>query len=183
MRRKIVAAVREVKAAGVSQHVRVHRRQSGAPDRGCDEVVHRLPGERLPAFGDEQPRQRVGPRREITPDRAQLVAGDRLLDRETVLQSPHPQARSVEVDLVAAQVDGLAHPHPVPIHHQDEEVIAHAVSACLRRLEEGGDLALGEEIPFPLVPVRGAGRVTLDSSPAGRRCRHHHNPLSARRTG
>jgi hypothetical protein len=42
-----------------------------------------------------------------------------------------PLAEDDRRDLGAAQVDGLVHPHAVPIHHEDEEVIAHAVSACL----------------------------------------------------
>ena len=57
----------------------------GRPARvggGGDEVVHRLAGERLAAFGHEQPGQRIGAAGEIALDGAQFVAGDRLFDRQ-----------------------------------------------------------------------------------------------------
>ena len=47
---EIVAPIRESEAAGVSQHVRIDRRQSGACRRGRDQVVDGLTGQRLAAF-------------------------------------------------------------------------------------------------------------------------------------
>jgi hypothetical protein len=39
---EIVAAIRESKAAGVPQHVRMDRRQAGARRHGRDQVIDRL---------------------------------------------------------------------------------------------------------------------------------------------
>ena len=47
---QVITLVGEREPARVTQHVRVDRRQPSPPGRGSDEVVHRLPGERLAAF-------------------------------------------------------------------------------------------------------------------------------------
>jgi hypothetical protein len=47
---EIVAPIRESEAAGVPQHVRMDRRQSGTRRRGRDQIIDRLTGERLAAF-------------------------------------------------------------------------------------------------------------------------------------
>jgi hypothetical protein len=58
--------VGEVVAAAVAQRMRVHARQARVP-RGCGgQVVYRLADERLPALGDEQPRQLVVARSQVT---------------------------------------------------------------------------------------------------------------------
>jgi hypothetical protein len=136
---KIEAAVGEVKPARMTQHVRPHLCKPGTPRRDREEIIHRLAGERMSALGEEQPRQGIRVKREIAPNGAQFVAGDRLLDRETILQATHPQAGAIEIDLVAAQVGRFAHPQTVPIHHQDEQIIAHAMPPGLYRLKQRGD--------------------------------------------
>jgi hypothetical protein len=119
---KVEAAVGEVKPARMTQHVRSHRCKPGTLRRDREEIVDRLAGERMSALGEKQPRQGIRSNREIASDGAQFVAGDWLLNRETILQTTHPQAGAIEIDLVAAQVDRLAHPQSVPIHHQDEQI-------------------------------------------------------------
>lgn len=113
-------------------------------------------------------------------DGAQLVAGDRLLDRQPALEPAHPQPGAVE--LVATQADGLADPEAVAVHHQQEQVVAHAVPSGPGGVQQLGHLAGGQVILVALVPVGGrggAGRLTLDLSPFGRLRRHRRNPLLA----
>ena len=83
----------------------MHRRQPGAAGGRGDEVVHGLPRERLSAFGDEEPGQRVGANGAVALDGAQLVAGDGMFDIQAALKPAHPQARVVEIDL-RRQLDG-----------------------------------------------------------------------------
>ena len=69
---QIVSFVRQREAAGMTQRVGVDVRKTGALRRRRDEVVHPLASQRLIALGNEQPRQRVGARRKVTFDGAQL---------------------------------------------------------------------------------------------------------------
>lgn len=69
---QVMALVGEVMAAGVAQRVGVDAWQAGAHGREAHEVADGLPGERLAAFGPEQPRQVALPYGEVAPDRAQL---------------------------------------------------------------------------------------------------------------
>ena len=88
---QIVAAIGEKEAARMAQHMRPDGRQAGMRRGTGNEVVHRLPGQRLTALGQEQPGELVRARGKVSFDSAQLVAGDRLLDREAILEPPHPQ--------------------------------------------------------------------------------------------
>ncbi len=88
---QVVLLVGEREAAVMTQRVRVDAGQVGACRGGCDEVVHRLAGERLFALGDEQPGQRVGAGGQVAPEGARFVTGNRLLDREAALKTAHPE--------------------------------------------------------------------------------------------
>ena len=58
--------------------MRMDRIEPG-PLCGCtDDIVHRLPGQRLPAFGDEQPGQGIVARGQPAAQGAQLVPRDRM---------------------------------------------------------------------------------------------------------
>ncbi len=76
----------------MAQHVRMHRRQSGANGSFGDEIVYALPRERLLAFGDEEPGERVGTTGAVALDGAQLIAGDRVFNIQAVFEPADPQA-------------------------------------------------------------------------------------------
>src|SRR5919199_6929389 len=84
---QIVALVGKVEAAGMAQHMRMDGAEPRPLGGRADQVVHRLARERLAALGDEQPWQPIRPRGEIALDGAQLRPGDRLLDRQAILQA------------------------------------------------------------------------------------------------
>jgi len=86
--------------------VRVDARQAGALGGKAHEVADGLPSERLAALGQEQPGQVAPPRGTVAPDRAQLVAGDGLLDGQPALEPMHPQHGAVQVQFVQPQADG-----------------------------------------------------------------------------
>ncbi len=177
---QIVASVGEVEAAGVAQHVRVDRRQPG-PFRGHgDEIIHGLARERLRALRHEEPGQRIRADGQISFDGAQLIAGDRMLDRQPVLEPADPQPRVVEVDLVAAQADRLADAQTMTKHRQNEQVIADPVAAGLGGVEQGGHFAVAQKILAPLMRIRGGGRQTFYISPLGEGSRHHRNSMDFR---
>jgi hypothetical protein len=50
---EIVSPIRQGEAAGVPQHVRVHRRQTGTSRRSRDQVIDRLAGQCLNAIIEE----------------------------------------------------------------------------------------------------------------------------------
>ena len=109
---EVVAPIREGEAAGVPQHVRMNRRQSGTLRRGREQVIDGLPGERLAAFGDEEPGEPVRTGCQIALDRAEFIARDRLFDGQPVLETANPEACLIEVDVVAAQADRLVTRRP-----------------------------------------------------------------------
>src|SRR5271165_4461974 len=104
----IETAVGEREPAGMAQHVGVDRPQAGARRSRTNDVVHRLPGERLAALGEEKPWQMVTARSQPASDGAQLVAGDGLLDRETILEPFDPDSCLLQVHLVPTKRDRLA---------------------------------------------------------------------------
>jgi hypothetical protein len=164
---QVVAAIRKIEAARMPQHVRPNRRQAGTRRRAGYQVIHRLPGKRLCAFGDEQPGELVDTSGEIPLDCAQLVAGDWLLDREAILETSHPQPGLPHIYLVEPEPNGLAHSQPVAIHHEHKQMVAYAVPTGLCSLEEHGDLGLGQEVLSPFVLVRSVDYATFDTSPFG----------------
>src|SRR3954452_571315 len=183
---QIVPLVGEREATGMAQRVWVHTQQTGTLGRHGDQVIDRLPGHGLTALGDEQPGQRVRAGGEIPAEGAQLVAGNRLLDRETALEAAYPQPGAVEVELVPAQAHGLADAQAVAVGHQQQKVVAHPVSTGLGGSEQPSHLGWRQVILGALVPVGGfanGDRPTLDLSPIGRLRRHRRNPLLAREAG
>ena len=89
-----------------------------------------------------------------------------------IFQTLHPHARLREVHLVAPQSDRFAHPQPVPVHHQHQQMIARAVPAALRGFEQLLHLGIVQEILAALVRVGGLPhprfRPTLYITPLGR---------------
>src|SRR5262245_1055664 len=133
-RAQIGALVSEAVAATVAQHVRPDpaklRGLAGHPD----DVVHGLARElRLP-LGDEQPGEIVLAGGEVALDGAQLVASDRLLDGERVLQASHPEPGALDINCLAPHLDGLAHAQAVTVDRQYQRIVADAMASLLGRL-------------------------------------------------
>src|SRR4051794_6175401 len=120
----------------------MNRWQSGSPRRGRYQVIDGLSGERLATFRDEEPGEAVRTGGQMALDCAEFIAGDRLFDGQSVLETPNPEAGLIEVDVVAAQADRLAHTQPMAVHHRHQQVIADAVTPPLGGLEQVRDLGL-----------------------------------------
>ena len=176
---QIVPLVGKREAARMSEHVGIGRAKVSPRSRCLANVVHCLPGEWLLAFGNEQPRKRIVAMREPAADDAQLVARNRLLDAETVLQTADPHPRLRRIDMLPPQTNGLADPKPVPEHHQKQEMIPNAVAALLRGRKEPVNLRLSEVVAAALVGIRGAGLFTFYILPIG----HDVDPLPEPRSG
>ena len=86
-------------------------------------------------------------------DGAQLIAGDRMLHRQGILQASHPQPRALQVDVVAAKCNCLRHTQPVSIQHQHQQMVACPVPSVLGTLEQAIDLAGIEEVLAALVAL------------------------------
>ena len=161
----------------------MNRRQSGALGCSTNQVVHRLPGQRLATFGNEQPRQPVCSQRKVAPECSQLIASDRLLDRQPALEALHPQPSPMEIDLLAAEGDCFADPQAVPEHHEQQQRVSHAMPASLRRIQQSREFALAEEILSALMSVRrnvrGGRSITFYLLPVGRP--HRHRQIALRR--
>ena len=175
---QIMPVIGEIIAARVPQHVRPDRRQAGARCRTRNEVIHGLPAERLPALGNEQPGELVCASGEVSFDRSDFVASDRLLYGEAVLEPSYPEPGLPKIHLIAPQSDHLADLQAVAIHHQHQQTIAHAVAPGLGGLEQCRDLRLGQEILGPFVPVGSLRGTTFDTLPFGRRPPHGECPAS-----
>ena len=117
--------------------------------------------------------------RRVPLDRPQFVTCDRLFDREPALETADPEARLVEIDLVAAQSYRLAHPQAVAVEHERQQMVAGAMPAVLERF----DLAFGQEVAATLVPVGRTSLATFDISPVDRPSCHERNLLTLLRTG
>jgi hypothetical protein len=163
-----VSSVGQGEPARVTEHVGVDRRHPGPDSRRRDQVVHRLPCQRLPALRQEQPGQCVPAGGQIAPKSAQLVASDLLFHRQAVLQPPDPEAGTVEIDFIPAQSNRLADPQPVAVHREQDEVVTGSVPPGLGAIQQGGDLGFAQEIPAPLVRVRHRSRLTFYIWPLGR---------------
>jgi hypothetical protein len=140
-----------------------------------DEVVHGLACERLLALRDEEPGQCIRPDSKIALDGSKLVAGDRMLDRQPILEPSYPKTRVVEVDLVTAEADRLADAQSVTKHRQNEQMIADSMAPVLGGVEQRGDFRFAQEILAPLMRVRGGHWDTFYISPAERGRRRHRN--------
>jgi hypothetical protein len=141
-----------------------------------------LAGERLAALGDEQPGQRVGTGGEIAPHDAPFVPGDGCsTDGPPLRRRTQSRARSSSSSSRRSPTASLT-PLAVAGGHEQQEMIAHAVSVRLRGIQQTAHSAGRETMPRALVPIGGlggAGGPILDVSPVGQLRRHRRNPLLA----
>jgi|SoiMethySBSTD1v2_1073268.scaffolds.fasta_scaffold47000_4 hypothetical protein len=112
--------------------------------------------------------------RYCTEDR--VIPGDRMLDRQPVLEPPHPESCPLQVHTVAAERDCFRHAQPVPVHHQHQQVVAGAVPCLLGALEQplhlahqGAHRGDGKEEP----PAGEAGGAALWGRQPTIGCRRH----------
>ena len=149
------------------QHVRMKRTESGAPGSGTNEVVDRLPGHRLPTLRHKQPRQGVVTCMQVTLDCPQFVAGDRMFDRQAILESPNPHPGAFEVQVLAPHTDGFADAQAVAKHHEQDQKIPHAMAAFLACLKESVHFAVAQEVAGALMLVRQPDILTFYILPLG----------------
>lgn len=164
---QVVPFVGKREATRMAEHVGIDRAEVGQRSCLLDNVVHRLPCERLPALGNEQPGKCILAMCELAADSSQLVASDWLFDAETVLETIDSDPRLREIDILPPHGDGLGNPKTVAEHHQKQEVIANAVTALFRGCEEPFDLCLSKIIATAFVGICGAVSITRYSLPVG----------------
>src|SRR4029077_11049980 len=164
---QVGALVGEVVAAGMAEHVRPDAPELCGLASDPHDIIDGLAGELCLPLGHEQPRQIVLPGGEVALDRAQLIAGNRVLDAEAALEASDPQPRPLDIELAAPHLDGLADPQSVSVDHEQRGVVANAVAALLCRLKQAIDLRTVQKILRALVSVR-PSRFTLYLSPVGR---------------
>lgn len=128
---QIMPPVGKGEAAGMAEHMRVNMADPGPFCRCTGNVIHRLAGEGLFSLGNKQPGQRIIAPCQPAFDGAELVAGDWLLDTESILEAADPEPRLREINILPPERNGLGNPKPVPEHHQDQQMIASAMSARL----------------------------------------------------
>src|SRR5262249_38477775 len=84
----------------------------------------------------------------------------------------HPYSRRLQIDSVPAHAGRLAHTQAVAVHHQDEEVVADAITAPLSRLEHAIYLGLAQIVLVALVGISSYRSTiliyTLYNMPLGR---------------
>ena len=166
-RAQIRTLIGRVVAARMAQHVRPDMPELCSLASDPHDIIDGLAGELCLPLRHEQPGQVVFPGGEVALDRAQLIAGDRVLDAQAALEASDPQPRPLDIELVATHLDGLADPQAVPVDHQQKGVVANAVAPLLCRLEQAIDLRTVQKILRALVRV-GRPRLTLYLSPVGR---------------
>jgi hypothetical protein len=143
---QIVAAIGKIVATSMAQRMRVDVIETSTPGGDGDEIVCRLTGQGLMSLGQKQPRQSIRAGGKMPLDGTELVPCDRLLDRKAALEPAYPQAGGREVEVRSAQTDGLTHAQPVTVRHEDEQVVARAMSALSGAAQQLVDLTFVQKI-------------------------------------
>ena len=82
--------------------------------------------------------------------------------RRAVLDAADIDSRGIEVDLLPADIDQLAHPQRMPEGHEDQQPVPSRVAAVASRRQQLLDLSLGQVLALPVVGVLGATPRTVD---------------------
>lgn len=177
---QVIAFVCQGEAAGMAEHVGVNVAKTCPLSCNGDHPVHGLSGQRLTAFGNKQPGQEILARGEPAAKGAQFVAGDRLLDGQAVLEPCNPKPRLGKIDIVAAERDRLRYSEPMPIHHEDQEMVANAMAAALGGIKQGAELSLTQKVATSFVGVGSIREGTVYISPVGHARKRPFNLLKFR---
>jgi hypothetical protein len=86
-----------------------------------------------------------------------------------------------KIDIVTAECNGFRDPETVPVHHEDQEVIADAVTTTFCRHEQSVDLGFSKKITPSFVGIRRLMGRTLYISPFGHALDLSRNSLTWRR--
>src|SRR5262245_38775151 len=157
---QIRGLVGQVIAAGVPEHMRIDVRQAGVVGDAGDQVVDCLARHLGATLVHEQPGKAIRARAQVALDCPELVAIDRLLNAERALAALNPYPRRLQVDGILPHAGRLADAQAVPIHHQDEQVVADAVAAALGGLQHAIHLGLTQVVLVALVGI-GSYRSTI----------------------
>ena len=127
-----------------------------------------MPGKRRSALRDKQPGQIVIAAYQKFADGTEFVTGYWMLDGQRSFQPLDPKPRLLQIDMLTPQTYRLADPQTVAIHHQHQQVVAHAMTSTARGSEQPLDLTLVKEILDPLMSIgRGRFPPTLNITPLG----------------
>ena len=117
-RAQVMSLVSQRVATGMAEHVGVDLVKIGSLTDTPGQVVNALTSELPASFGNEQPRQSGIANPQVMPDRPQLVAFERMMRRETSLESVDPDPRGLQIQGGDAQSAQFGFPQPVPKHQQ-----------------------------------------------------------------
>ena len=74
-----------------------------------------------------------------------------MLDAQAALEASDPQPGTLDIELVAPHLDGLADPRAVPVDHEQKGVVANSGAPLLGGLEQAIDLRTVQKILRTLV--------------------------------
>src|ERR1019366_5069643 len=122
---RIVTVIGQLEAAGMPEHVGMHRESNlGLYTGARDHLAHAIGAHRSTAFGYEHEAAMVGPFAGKLPECPQLVALHRMGRGRAILGPPDVQEACLEVDLVPLQGHQLGDPQTMPVAQQDQTGIA-----------------------------------------------------------
>ena len=157
----VVAVVRQLVAAGVAQHVRMHREgDAGRLADGRQHLADGGGGEGGAALGQEDVRRERGLAAELAQG-PQLVAAHRVGAGDAVLAAADVERGGLQVELFPLEGAQLRHAQAVAVAHQDQGGVAVAVAVPVAGdLHQLGHLGRREEL---------AGAALMVGQPPGRR--------------
>lgn len=99
---QVIASVRQGEATGMAEHMRMDMAKACPRCSDGDDPVDGLSGQGLTALGDKQPGKEILPQGEPATKGTKFVAGNRLLDRQSILEPRNPKPGLGKIDIVAS---------------------------------------------------------------------------------
>jgi hypothetical protein len=151
-----VAIIRELKTAGVPEHMRVNRKgQLGFLTCLRDHLAHAVSAHRAAALAQEYKPTVAGPVTGKLAKRPQLIALHGVSRRHAILRSPDMEVPSFKLDLIPPKSNHFRHPQAVPVSQQDHAGIPLPVSSTPRcGLQELRNLGRRKVLPRTQFSVR-----------------------------